>query len=309
TILNVASVNSSTYDPNETNNVGNNTTDVNPAADLVVEKFVSNSTPNFGDIIEWTIVVTNNGPDASKDVNVIDKLPSGLVYQSDDSQGMYNPTSGVWSVGDLANGATAKLVIKTLVNIANSTIVNVATVNSSTYDPNKDNNNANNTTNIKPAADLIISKVVVNIDGDNVTWGIAVKNLGPDTAINTRVVDVLPKALQFVSYNASKGAYDSMTGVWAIGDLANGEEAFILIETVVLGTGEIVNEARVESDTYDPDMTNNYDYDSIVVEDIPDVEPVNPPEVVNELPATGNPLIMVLLALIALGTAALRRRK
>ena len=309
TILNVATVNSSTYDPNETNNVGNNTTDVNPAADLAVEKFVSNSTPNYGDVIEWTIVVTNNGPDASKDVNVIDKLPAGLFYQSDDSQGRYNPTTGVWTVGDLANGATAKLVIKTLVNIANSTIVNVATVNSSTYDPNKDNNNANNTTNIKPAADLIISKVVVNIDGDNVTWGIAVKNLGPDTAINTRVVDVLPKALQFVSYNASKGAYDSITGVWSIGDLANGEEAFILIETVVLGTGEIVNEARVESDTYDPDMTNNYDYDSIVVEDIPDVEPVNPPEVVNELPATGNPLIMVLLALIALGTAALRRRK
>ena len=308
-IVNVATVNSSTYDPNETNNVGNNTTDVNPAADLAVEKFVSNSTPNYGDVIEWTIVVTNNGPDASKDVNVIDKLPAGLFYQSDDSQGRYNPTTGVWTVGDLANGATAKLVIKTLVNIANSTIVNVATVNSSTYDPNKDNNNANNTTNIKPAADLIISKVVVNIDGDNVTWGIAVKNLGPDTAINTRVVDVLPKALQFVSYNASKGAYDSITGVWSIGDLANGEEAFILIETVVLGTGEIVNEARVESDTYDPDMTNNYDYDSIVVEDIPDVEPVNPPEVVNELPATGNPLIMVLLALIALGTAALRRRK
>ena len=308
-IVNVATVNSSTYDPNETNNVGNNTTDVNPAADLAVEKFVSNSTPNYGDVIEWTIVVTNNGPDASKDVNVIDKLPAGLLYQSDDSQGRYNPTTGVWTVGDLANGATAKLVIKTLVNIANSTIVNVATVNSSTYDPNKDNNNANNTTNIKPAADLIISKVVVNIDGDNVTWGIAVKNLGPDTAINTRVVDVLPKALQFVSYNASKGAYDSITGVWSIGDLANGEEAFILIETVVLGTGEIVNEARVESDTYDPDMTNNYDYDSIVVEDIPDVEPVNPPEVVNELPATGNPLIMVLLALIALGTAALRRRK
>ena len=289
--------------------MGNNTTDVNPAADLVVEKFVSNSSPNFGDVIEWTIVVVNNGPDAAKDVSVVDKLPAGLVYQSDDSQGKYNPASGVWTVGDLANGATAKLVIKTLVNITNSSIVNVATVNSSTYDPNETNNVGNNTTNVKPAADLIISKVVVNIDGDNVTWGIAVKNLGPDTAINTRVVDVLPKALQFVSYNASKGAYDVMTGVWSIGDLANGEEAVILIETVVLGTGEIINEARVESDTYDPDMTNNYDYDGVVVEDIPDVEPVNPPEVVNELPATGNPLIMVLLALFALGTAALRRRE
>ena len=100
-----------------------------------------------------------------------------------------------------------------------------------------------------------------------------------------------------------------MTGVWSIGDLANGEEAVILIETVLLGTGVITNEARVESDTYDPDMTNNYDYDGVVVEDIPDVEPVNPPEVVNELPATGNPLIMVLLALFALGTAALRRRE
>ena len=38
-------------------------------------------------------------------VYVIDKLPAGLLYQSDDSQGRYNPTTGVWTVGDLANGA------------------------------------------------------------------------------------------------------------------------------------------------------------------------------------------------------------
>ena len=83
----------------------------------------------------------------------------------------------------------------------------------------------------------------------------------------------------------------------------------MLIETIVFGSGVIINEARVESDTYDPDLTNNHDYDEVTAEDIPDEPPVPSPKSADELPATGNPLVMVLLALIALGTATLRKRK
>ena len=59
--------------------------------------------------------------------------------------------------------------------------------------------------------------------------------------------------------------------------------------------------------------TNNYDYDSVVVGDNPDESSVPTadinPESSGVLPATGNPLIIVLLALFALGTITLRRRK
>jgi len=186
----------------------------------------------------------------------------------------------------------------------------VAVVNSSTYDPNSDNNNANNTTNVSPSADLSIEKVVIAIDGEYVTWSIKVTNLGPDTAINTRASDVLSNALILVAYDLTTGSFDPNTGVWTIGDMQNGDVAILIIQTLVNATGTIVNEARVVSDTYDPNMTNNNDSDYIVVEDVPDVEPPVPAtKAVDVTPATGNPLIMVLLALFTLAVGTLRRKK
>ena len=309
-ILNVATVNSSTFDPDKSNNVANNTTKSNPRADLSVVKVVSKSNPNYGDVISWTIVVYNHGPDAARDVYVVDKLPAGLIYKNHKTEtGIFNPSTGLWTIGELETGASVSLVINTLVNLTNTAIVNVAIVNSSTPDPYKHNNKANDTAKINPAADLSLYKAVVRIEGNHVTWEIVVTNLGPDTAVNARVIDVLPKGLEFVSYYASRGGFDSTKGLWTIGDIQNGEKVTLLIETIAVDAGVIINEARVESDTYDPDLTNNYDYDEVTAEDIPDELPVSSPKSADELPATGNPLVMVLLALIALGTATFRRRK
>ena len=309
-ILNVATVNSSTFDPDKSNNVANNTTKSNPRADLSVVKVVSKSNPNYGDVISWNIVVYNNGPDAARDVYVVDKLPAGLIYQNHKAEtGIFNPSTGLWTIGELKTGVSVSLVINTLVNVTNTAIVNLAIVNSSTPDPYKHNNKANDTAKINPAADLSLYKTVVRIEGNHVTWEIVVTNLGPDTAVNARVIDVLPKGLEFVSYYASRGVFDSTKGLWTIGDIQNGEKVTLLIETIAVDAGVIINEARVESDTYDPDLTNNHDYDEVTAEDIPDEPPVPSPKSADELPATGNPLVMVLLALIALGTATLRRRK
>ena len=235
TILNVATVDSSSYDPNKTNNVANNTTKSNPMADLAIVKEVSNPTPNFGDEITWTIIVTNNGPDTARDVYVVDKLPDGLIYQSSVSYGYYNPLTGVWTLGDLAYGESATLKINTLVNISNASILNVATVNSSTFDPDKSNNIANNTTNVNPAADLSVVKLVSNKTpnfGEDISWTIIVTNKGPDTARDVYVVDKLPSGLIYLG-DDSKGAYEPLTGVWTIGDLAYGESATLVIVALV----------------------------------------------------------------------------
>ncbi len=96
-------------------------------ADLKIEKSVDNSTPKNNDIITYTIKVTNLGPNTSYNVSATDLLPSGLIYQSSSaSQGAYNNTTGVWSVGDLANGAYATLSI--------SVKVDVADINNSAFD-------------------------------------------------------------------------------------------------------------------------------------------------------------------------------
>jgi choice-of-anchor A domain-containing protein/uncharacterized repeat protein (TIGR01451 family)/TQXA domain-containing protein len=96
-------------------------------ADLKIEKSVDNTAPKNDDVITYTVKVTNLGPNAAKNAEATDLLPSGLVYQSaSPSQGTYSNTTGIWSIGNMANGAVATLTI--------SVKVNVAGVNSSTFD-------------------------------------------------------------------------------------------------------------------------------------------------------------------------------
>ena len=68
------------------------------AADLVTVKTVDNPSPDEGEIITYTINVTNNGLSDATGVSLVDHLPSGVVYQSDDSAGAYNFGSGIWSI-------------------------------------------------------------------------------------------------------------------------------------------------------------------------------------------------------------------
>ena len=83
---------------------------VPPAADLVTTKVVDDGTPDEGQSITYTLTVTNGGPDGATNVSVTDALPAGVTYVSDvPSQGSYVSGSGVWSVGALANGASATL--------------------------------------------------------------------------------------------------------------------------------------------------------------------------------------------------------
>ncbi|MEA2040596.1 MAG: DUF11 domain-containing protein [Thermodesulfobacteriota bacterium] len=75
-----------------------------PGADISVQKSVSNLRPDVGEDVVFTITVSNNGPDDATGVQVTDQLPAGLAYVGDDSEGYYAPATGIWDVGDLANG-------------------------------------------------------------------------------------------------------------------------------------------------------------------------------------------------------------
>ena len=230
---------------------------INPVADLAIVKEVSNKTPNFGDTITWTLKVINNGPNNATGVFVTDSLPAGLIYVGCD--GNYNVNTHVWTIGDLAVGRTAVLNIRTIVNISNTTILNVATVDSSSYDPNKTNNVANNTTKANPIADLNVVKLVSDktaINGDTITWTIIVKNNGPDTAVNAKAYDILPNGLIFVG---ADGNYNPNTHIWTIGDLVKGASATLKIKTLVNTTSTvIVNNVHVNSSTPDSNESNNH---------------------------------------------------
>ena len=71
--------------------------------------------------------ITNNGPNNATGVVVYDALPDGLIWKSDDSNGKYNPSTGVLNIGDLKIGQTFVVNIVTQVNKTGE-IVNKANV-------------------------------------------------------------------------------------------------------------------------------------------------------------------------------------
>ncbi|MCZ7544390.1 MAG: DUF11 domain-containing protein [Anaerolineae bacterium] len=106
-----------------------------PDADISVSKGVSDTMPDEGQAISYTVTVTNNGPDNATSVTITDQLPTGVTYTGySATQGTYTSGTGVWNVGALANGADATLTLNATVNTGTggSTITNTATRTAST---------------------------------------------------------------------------------------------------------------------------------------------------------------------------------
>jgi len=112
-----------------------------PVTDLSIVKTVDNTHPHMGQNVQFTITVTNNGPDSATGVAVTDILQSGYQYvSSTTSSGIFSSATGVWTIGSMRNGTSATLtIIATVIrsgNYGNTAIV---------YGNELDNNMANNT--------------------------------------------------------------------------------------------------------------------------------------------------------------------
>ena len=102
-----------TWDPDLSNN--SSKTPINPQdADVSVQKVVDNPTPQVGDDVTFTITVKNNGPDPAKNVQAKDNLLPAefqIVGTPTPSIGGYDPSTGIWTIGDMSDGQTATLDI------------------------------------------------------------------------------------------------------------------------------------------------------------------------------------------------------
>jgi uncharacterized repeat protein (TIGR01451 family)/fimbrial isopeptide formation D2 family protein len=95
--------------------------------------------------------------------------------------------------------------------------------------------------------------------GSEVNWTITVANAGPDTATGVTVRDQLPAGLLYVTtVSASQGSFDSATGIWAVGALASGASATLVVRTRLVEIGTLTNRAEVQaSHQWDADSTPN----------------------------------------------------
>jgi uncharacterized repeat protein (TIGR01451 family) len=232
-------------------------------ADLAVTKAMAPVSPSLGQTVTFTVTVTNNGPGAATGVLVNDSLPSGLTYVSDDGGGAYSPGLGVWTVGALANGGSATLHIVATVDTTTA-VTNVASIGgSSPLDPNPANDRAQVTVSAPSSADLAVTLTAGSptvLVGGSVTYTLKVTNNGNDTAYGLNVNDVFPAypALHATSFTASRGSFNSSTGLWNLASLGKGAMATLAITVTAPNiAGPLTNNGTAGSGQADPNSANN----------------------------------------------------
>ena len=258
-IKNIVSANAKEYDYNPDNNKDESEITVPPAADLEITKLVNQSVVNYTNLVKWTLIVKNNGPNEATRVVVMDKLPEGLTFVSAQGDGTYS-TTGTWYVGNIASGQSKELTIITRCDKVGE-LTNVAVVKGDQYDYNSTNDKGEKTVVVPPAADLAITKTVSKAQyfvNDLINYTIEILNNGPSVAENISVKEFMDDSLILKSVFAASGYYDDVNQIWHINSLANGEKTYLNINAIATGDGLVNNKVSVISDTFDNNLKNNY---------------------------------------------------
>jgi uncharacterized repeat protein (TIGR01451 family) len=233
---------------------------VSEDADLAVTETVSNATPMVLDTITFTVGLSNLGPATATNVTVSDPLPPGLIFVSDmPSQGSYNPTTGIWTVGTMTTTTPQSLMLTAIVNSAAPQTYTWTISHSDQSDPNLAKNTASVT--VTPQLGIVDLAKTVNpgevLMGTDVTYTFILHNAGPGRAVNVVVSDPFPVGLAFVSAGtASQGSFDPATDVWTVGNVEAGSAATLQVVAQIQVLGPLTNTATVSGVAIDPSLSD-----------------------------------------------------
>jgi uncharacterized repeat protein (TIGR01451 family) len=237
--------------------------DTAQSADLAIAKSVSNPSPALGTNVVFTVTVTNNGPNAATGVVVSDFLPTGLTWVSDDSAGAYAPGTGLWTVGALANAASATLHITATVDLSGQ-ICNLAMITAGTpLDPNPANNQSTVCVNAPRSGEVQLTmsaSTPTALVGASISYTLTLKNNGADTSYAVNVQEAFPAfpLLNPTTFSASSGTYNPATGLWNIASLGNGSTQTLTITLLAPNmAGALTDQASATATTSDPNNANN----------------------------------------------------
>lgn len=342
-LTNEAEVSSPTPDSNLLNNEDEAVIHVGRVADLAIAKSHPSQPDgmvHLDEPLDFTILVTNNGPSVATGITVTDTVPVGLevtsavgpVLDADD-----NPTG--WTIDsidlvdpdDVLGGSVvvasytpmlgvvapdneaAPFVLSTIVReSAYGTAPNHAEVAGNEVDPDLDNNEVDDPLDVRPRVTLVVEKTAVGEFqvGKTGTYRITVENLGPQPDPGPiTVADVLPAGLTFHSSPSLPAGADlevaGQTVTWTLPDgLAVDESATLTLVVNVLQAAypSVTNVVTIDSPAEKTPESVLSDDETVTVKAVD-------PLAVTGGSAVGYLAMLAALLMLAGGVAAATRRE
>ena len=277
----------------------------------------------------WDVVVTNNGPDPTYAYVYIDYTDNIAVSYCAPERGDYLVEFGVWDVGTVYSNESLTVYIEAPKWDDGPYVLNALAISEDykSLDPYLGNNYDRKVFGndpgddykaaegaIMPISNLAIDVEVVKETDDAIYWSVIASNKGPESADTTLVAIDYSNNLEVTNYEADAGDYRVKRGLWDVGSISANESKQLLIETKKIGNGTYYLEAlTIAEDSYNTNLGRNYDIEIVIdnpnnnTENNSDVHKVEAAK--ETLPATANPIALVLLAFLVIGVNVIKRKE
>lgn len=238
--------------------------------DLAISKSDGQITVRPGQVLTYTLTISNISAENATGVAITDTLPLHTIFLGASDGGFKSGGVVTWPPFNMAAGASVTRRLTVQVNTplpaGVGTLTNTATVaddGSNGADPTPGNNTTSDIDQVDTSTDLAITKIdspdPVQM-GNELTYSLTATNIGPSPATDVIITDTLPGGVTFVSATPSQGPPCTLTVNTVTcnpGSLAVGASATVTIKVTPTTTGTITNTARVSGNQPDSNPANN----------------------------------------------------
>jgi uncharacterized repeat protein (TIGR01451 family)/CSLREA domain-containing protein len=243
------------------------------ATNLAVSKAVTPTNPQTGDVLTYTIIVTNLSTFDAELVTLTDTISGNVVFGGVVSAGSgftlasSTTNQAVFTNSVLSAGANATIVF-TATTTQGGLVTNTVTVSSGRPDSDLSNNTFTVTTVVQAVVDLALAKsaaVGTAVAGQPFTYTLTITNNGPDAATQVVITDALSGGATFSSVVASTNpaslthSFLGAQATFTVTDIAP-SSVFTIVYTVLppVNGGVFSNTAVISASTpTDPDPSYN----------------------------------------------------
>jgi uncharacterized repeat protein (TIGR01451 family)/gliding motility-associated-like protein len=262
-IFNIGQTSSPT-DPDGTKESNTVVVTIDNAAEVTeieVIKTVSEAKASPGDVLTYTITVTNIGTAIARNIQVTDQLPEGLMPLNVSNNGVIEGQTVSWVVPEIAPGEQVALTLEVMVTQLEGSVVNTVVVEGNNFEEEQYTSEPVTINEIDLRIVKEVNKTAV-ATGNEQVYRLTVTNISTTRATLIKVEDILPIGVTYIEAIATKGtvSFESTSRTLSVNitELNPQESSTITIRVKAEAIGEIFNTASVSANEKDADEENNF---------------------------------------------------